>query len=207
MTDCSLKISICIDSEVFVKGMLTTVRDMPEIRACIRTHTPQQVIRAIRCGIDILILDQNVAIEVNHCLAEAEYGPRILLVSERAHIGVDQPECMRQTCGFFPGRSSQRKLGHFLKVMLDCERRNPCETHCKACPVFSSRQPRKLPLTQRETEIFSLIGQLYSNSEIAEVLGISIKTVEAHCSNIKTRLDLGSGKALLKAAIDWVEGR
>ena len=83
----------------------------------------------------------------------------------------------------------------------------PAKTHCKACPVFSSRQPRKLPLTQRETEIFSLIGQLYSNSEIAEVLGISIKTVEAHCSNIKTRLDLGSGKALLKAAIDWVEGR
>ena len=202
-----MKISICVASDVFVKGLLSMAREIPEARACIQTHSPKQVVHAIRNGIDILILDQNLADEVGPALSESQSQPRILLVSERTHIGVKQPEQAQRACGFFPGRASERQLKQFLKTLLDCQRKEPRETTCRDCPLFGSRQPRELPLTQRETEIFSLIGQLYSNLEIAEQLDISIKTVEAHCANIKTKLKLDSAKALLKAAIDWVEGR
>lgn len=207
MTHHPIQISVCVDSDVFVKGLVSTAREIPEAKACIKAHNPEQVAQAFRHGIDILILDQNLIDRVGRHLAQSPSQPRILLVSERAHVGVEQSGQLQRACGFFPARASEQRLKHFLKTLLDCKRKAPCETQCRGCPLFGSRQPRELPLTQRETEIFRLIGQLYTNAEIAETLGISIKTVEAHCANIKARLGLDGARALLKAAVDWVEGR
>ena len=207
LTDHPVKISICVDSDVFARGLVSMAEEIPEAPACIQAHNPKQVTQAIRNGIDILILDQNLADEVGPALSESRSQPRILLVSERDHVGVGQSEQLQRACGFFPARASELQLKHFLQTLLNCQRKKPCETLCRDCPLFGSRQPRGIPLTQRETEIFGLIGQLYTNSEIAEQLDISIKTVEAHCANIKTKLELNSARALLKAAIDWVEGR
>jgi DNA-binding CsgD family transcriptional regulator len=202
-----LSISICIDSEVFVRGLLGAFDEIPELETQIITHEPDRVREAIDQGTDILVLDQKLADQVTPQLPGHNSPPRILLVSERRHIGVEQPDQLHHACGFFPVRASEKQLKTFIRTLVECTRQGPCKKVCSQCPVFGTRQPRELPLTPRETEIFQLIGQLYGNSEIAEALGISIKTVEAHCANIKTKLELDSSKALLKAAIDWVEGR
>lgn len=61
-----------------------------------------------------------------------------------------------------------------------------------------------LPLTDRELQVFRLIGQPFSSREIAEKLGISLKTVETHRENIKNKLGLDSGAALVARAARWV---
>jgi DNA-binding NarL/FixJ family response regulator len=58
-------------------------------------------------------------------------------------------------------------------------------------------------LSQREFEIFDLIGQGQQTRQVAENLHISIKTVEAHRENIKRKLNLASATDLLKYAIEW----
>ena len=55
-------------------------------------------------------------------------------------------------------------------------------------------------LTSREREIFHLLGTEKSYKEIADLLGISAKTVERHRENIKSKLCLGSACALTLAA-------
>ncbi len=57
-------------------------------------------------------------------------------------------------------------------------------------------------LTQREKEVLKLVGEGYSNKEIAEYLCISAKTVEKHRANIMQKLDLHSASALTAYAID-----
>ncbi len=202
-----LNISICIDSDVFVRGLQSAFDEFSGLETQVTTHSPDKVQQAIDRHVDILILDQGLADRVTPHLPVHEPLPRILLVSERLHIGIEQSDQMDHACGFFPARASEKQLKDFMRTLVDCTRKGPCRKVCIQCPVYSTRRPRELPLTPRETEIFQLIGQLYGNSEIAEALGISIKTVEAHCANIKTKLELDSSKALLKAAIDWVEGR
>jgi DNA-binding NarL/FixJ family response regulator len=44
-----------------------------------------------------------------------------------------------------------------------------------------------------------------STSLIAEQMGVSVKTVETHRSNIKTKLNLKDGFELLKYATSWTE--
>lgn len=60
-------------------------------------------------------------------------------------------------------------------------------------------------LTDRELEVFELIGRGVSTSLIAEQMGVSVKTVETHRSNIKTKLNLKDGFELLKYATSWTE--
>jgi len=56
-------------------------------------------------------------------------------------------------------------------------------------------------LTSREREVLQLIAEGYTNKEIAEILTIAIKTVQAHRANLMEKLDLHSKGDLIKYAI------
>jgi DNA-binding NarL/FixJ family response regulator len=58
-------------------------------------------------------------------------------------------------------------------------------------------------LSDRELEVFELIGQGLPTREIAKRLHISSKTVDSHREHIKRKLGLDSGTDLLKHAIEW----
>jgi len=56
-------------------------------------------------------------------------------------------------------------------------------------------------LSHREREVLQLIAEGYTNKEIADILCISIKTVQAHRSNLMSKLDLHDKSELIKYAI------
>lgn len=58
-------------------------------------------------------------------------------------------------------------------------------------------------LTDRELEVFSLLGQGQATRQIAERLCLSVKTVETYRSRIKEKLGLSSGTELLRCAFQW----
>jgi len=58
-------------------------------------------------------------------------------------------------------------------------------------------------LSVREFEVFRLIGQGMKNNQIAEVLGISTKTVDAHREHIKEKLRVRDSQELLRYALQW----
>lgn len=61
--------------------------------------------------------------------------------------------------------------------------------------------PEKRALTKRETEIVRLVADGYKNREVAEKLGISVKTVETHRANIMNKLALRNLAELIRYAI------
>jgi len=75
-----------------------------------------------------------------------------------------------------------------LEAYLDAQKRSDGEP-------FSGR------LTARETEVLKLIAEGYRNKQIADLLGISVKTVERHRANLMKKLDLHSGPALTTFAM------
>jgi DNA-binding NarL/FixJ family response regulator len=58
-------------------------------------------------------------------------------------------------------------------------------------------------LTDREIQVFRLYGEGLSNKEVAQQLSLSHKTVESHIERIKHKLDVKSGRELLKMAIEF----
>ncbi len=61
-------------------------------------------------------------------------------------------------------------------------------------------------LTDRELEVFDLIGHGKSTAAIAGELAVSVKTIETYRSNIKTKLKLKDATDLLRLATAWSEG-
>src|SRR5579859_1357033 len=67
----------------------------------------------------------------------------------------------------------------------------------------TDRPPSIADLTDRELEVFRLIGEGHSTRQIAEELHISVKTVESYQAHIKEKLSLRSARELVQHAIQW----
>jgi len=73
-------------------------------------------------------------------------------------------------------------------------------------PAASSTSPVQ-QLSDREFEVFQLIGQGVGTGEIAARLRLSVKTVETHRKNIKKKLKLDTATDLLRYAVRWLDSQ
>ncbi len=60
-------------------------------------------------------------------------------------------------------------------------------------------------LSDREFEVFGMIGEGHQLRGIAEKLHLSVKTVESHRENIKRKLNSDSNAEVFQRAIYWVK--
>jgi DNA-binding NarL/FixJ family response regulator len=60
-------------------------------------------------------------------------------------------------------------------------------------------------LSDRELEVFQLLGKGYETRRVAEMMNVSMKTVQAHCAHIKEKLKLTNAAELLREAVRWQE--
>jgi DNA-binding NarL/FixJ family response regulator len=70
----------------------------------------------------------------------------------------------------------------------------------------SSSAPTKAPiekLSDRELEVFQLIGRGRSTNDIADQLCLSVKTIETYREHLKQKLNLKSGNELVRYAVEW----
>lgn len=67
--------------------------------------------------------------------------------------------------------------------------------------------PVKAKLSDRELHVFQLIGTGLATRQIAAELGLSVKTIETYRENLKVKLGLKDGAALVSRAKRWVEER
>lgn len=62
-------------------------------------------------------------------------------------------------------------------------------------------------LSDRELEVFQLLGRGYGTRQIAEEMNVSFKTVQAYSARIKEKLNLSNATELLREAIRWHEAQ
>ena len=73
-----------------------------------------------------------------------------------------------------------------------------------ASPGGAEERPSPIArLSDRELEIFRLIGQGQGSRQIADKLRISIKTVETHEAHLKEKLGVKSIRDLMRYAVEW----
>ncbi|KAB2642258.1 MAG: response regulator transcription factor [Verrucomicrobia bacterium] len=127
---------------------------------------------------------------------ELLYAERVLRAGGRGYVTKNSPterilEAIHRVLdgGVF---ASPAVTSHFLQAMLPS--RSPAK------PSFPLDR-----LTDREIEVFELIGHAKSNHDISSQLGISTRTVDVHRAHIREKLGLEDGNALTRHAIRWVE--
>jgi len=109
--------------------------------------------------------------------------------------------------------------GYLLKTCTASELAEAVLSVCAGNPHFSPAVSRKIMdrylsgedalsknaqpdhLTEREREVLQLIAEGYSNVKVAELMGISVKTVETHRANIMKKIGAHDVTGLVKYAI------
>lgn len=60
-------------------------------------------------------------------------------------------------------------------------------------------------LSEREMQVFETIGRGHGSREVADLLHVSIKTIETHRANIMTKLNITSATELIQRATRWIQ--
>jgi DNA-binding NarL/FixJ family response regulator len=82
---------------------------------------------------------------------------------------------------------------------------NLTNAYLKSIGTGSKMLPRSVSaLTDRELEVFSMIGRGLAKRDVADALQLGVATVNTHCARIKEKLNLRSGRELQHLAFRWV---
>jgi DNA-binding NarL/FixJ family response regulator len=144
--------------------------------------------QAMQPGLPVLVISMH---------DESLYAGRVLRAGGRGYI-------MKQEGG--------KKLMQAIRQVLDGKIYVSEKMSAEILETFSGRRagmegsPVK-KLTDREFEVFQLIGQGKGTRDVAEKLHLSVKTVEVHRANIKAKLKLKSASELIRFAVRWSESQ
>jgi DNA-binding NarL/FixJ family response regulator len=144
---------------------------------------------------DVLALHPNLPILILSMHDEAIYAERALRAGARGYV-------MKEAGG--------EKLLMAIQRVLNGQVYLSEEMSAKILDNLSGKKPRgsQSPiekLSDREFEVFQLIGQGKSTREIASQLHLSPKTVDVHRGHIKEKLELTDATSLVRHAVRWVE--
>jgi DNA-binding NarL/FixJ family response regulator len=135
-----------------------------------------------------------------------QHAPRIEIIVLSMH---DSPLYARRALragatGYVVKRETTRKICNAIRDVLNGTTYISEESAEQEGAVQSENVDLAL-LSDREMEIFRFLGLGNPTRQIAETLGISIKTVQVHCGNIREKLGITGATELLSAAVRWNE--
>jgi DNA-binding NarL/FixJ family response regulator len=145
---------------------------------------------------DLRAVDPHMAVLVISMHDETLYAERVLRAGGRGYI-------MKQ--------EGPEKMLQAIRQVLEGKIHLSGKMSARILDAFSGRRPQADSpislLTDRELEILGLIGRGKVSQTIASQLHLSVKTVDAHRSNIKGKLKLKNGTELICYAVRWVEAQ
>jgi DNA-binding NarL/FixJ family response regulator len=144
--------------------------------------------QAIQPGLPVLVISMH---------DESLYAERVLRAGGRGYI-------MKQEGG--------KKLMQAMRQVLEGKIYVSEKISTGILETLSGRRPGAEgspmeKLSDRELEVFQLIGAGKGTRDIAETLHLSVKTIDVHRANIKTKLKLNSASELIRYAVRWAETR
>ena len=207
---------LVVDDHPFMRaGLAQLINQQPDLAVCgeagdpaaaaaeLARSQPDLVLTDItmpgRSGIefikDLRAAHPHLAILVVSMHDEAIYAERLLRAGARGYI-------MKEAGGENLLTAIRQVLGGAVYVSPSLSAKI-LETVSGRIPRGSSSPIQKL--TDREFEVFRLIGQGKSTRDIATQLHLSSKTVDVHRAHIKEKLSLTDVTALVRHAVRWVE--
>lgn len=158
---------------------------------------------------DIVLMDISMpnsgGIEATRRIKQLVPEARILILTVHEDKGLMQEAIRAGAMGYILKRAIKSELVNAIHaVMRDELYLHPAMARLLFLegPSPSPQETKAIPeqLTYREMEVLRLIARGYTNSQAAEKLHISVRTVEYHRSNLTTKLNLRSRSELMRYA-------
>ena len=207
------RILLVDDHPIVRQGLAQLIEQEPDMTVCAEAETPAEAMRAVAAsrpaaavvdlslkagsGLD-LIKDMHaghpdVLVLVFSMYDESAYAERALRAGARGYV--------------MKGRAPGTVVAALRQILSGGTYVSPevsSEILLKLSAHPAARTFELTSLTDRELEVFRMLGEGRSTSQIARQLHRSKKTINSHCENIKRKLNCKTSIALLQEATRWL---
>jgi DNA-binding NarL/FixJ family response regulator len=202
------------DHPIIRRGLAALIGSEPDFHVSGEASTAEEAVEALgrgqhdlaivdlslgdTSGLDLIkqvrSRDERIKILVLSIHDETIYADRCLRAGAMGYVSKQEPaeiliEALRRIASgriHLSPRMADRILGRLVQGEWDASR----------SPVSA--------LSDRELEIFELIGRGMTTRQIAETLHLSTKTIDTYRENIKSKLGIENGPALIQRAVLWL---
>ncbi len=211
------RVLIVDDHPIVRQGLKGLISQAPDLTVCGEAETIYDALKAIEqlephivvvdislkgeSGVDLIkdirIRYPDLPVLTLSMYDEAIYAERVLRAGARGYVTKEEA-----------AENVLQAIRQVLKGQIFLSDRMSAKMLSKLVGGRSGPQEISIDrLSDRELQVFELIGRGMSTRMIAETLHLSIKTIESHRANIKEKLQIDSATELLQHAIHWLQSQ
>lgn len=204
------------DHPVIREALALRIEREPDLSVCAALDDPRAILPAIeKHRPDLAIIDLSLRVshglEVIKSIRAVHPRLRLLVFSMHDEMIYAERTLHAGAQGYVMKHESPEQLLEAIRLVLEGE---IAVSPRIASRVLKAGAARRAPdrhgierLSDRELEIFQLMGRGLDTKEIATRLGIGIKTVETFRTRIKGKLGIASMSELIAQAAHWIASR
>ena len=204
-------IAIVDDHPLVREGLAARISAQPDMEVCGEADDIESAMEMLVASrpslviVDIALRDGH-GIDLIKRIVAAGINTRMLVVSAYDESLFAERALRAGALGYINKQELQGKVVEALRTVLRGERYLSSElTQRLIAQAIGSKAAAggTEALTDRELQIFQLVGRGKSTREIANELNVSVHTIDSHREHIRSKLDLRSGTELIQRAVQW----
>jgi DNA-binding NarL/FixJ family response regulator len=208
----NITVVLADDHTIVREGMRSLLKSEADIEIVAEAADGREAVRlALSLRPDVVVMDIAMpllnGLEATRQILAAKPAPRVLILSAHSDDAYVEHVMAMGAAGYLLKQSSSSMLAEAIRRVHRGETyfTPSVSTHLnrrgKFPSVAGSIEFPDVQLTSRELEVLQLIAEGKANKETADLLHISIKTVEKHRHQVMRKLDLSNTASLTRYAI------
>jgi DNA-binding NarL/FixJ family response regulator len=206
-----VSVAIVDDHPLVREGLAARISSQPDMEVCGEAADIESALELVVSKrpslviVDIALKDGH-GIDLIKRITAAGVNTRMLVVSAYDETFFAERALRAGALGYINKQELQGKVVEAMRTVLRGERYlSSAMAQRLIAQAIGSRvaQGGTETLTDRELQIFQLIGRGKSTREIARELNVSVHTIDSHREHIRSKLDLRTGTELIQRAVQW----
>ncbi len=197
------------------EGLAQLLNQQPDLEVCGQAGTAREGMTGVgQLSPDLVIVDISLGgtsgLELIKDISSRQPDLRILVLSTHDESLYAERSLRAGAKGYVMKHEPTEKVMSAIRMILRggiylSERMQGRVLHKVAAGPTATVGSDIEQLSDRELEIFQLIGRGRTTSQIAAGLHVSVSTVETHRAHIKEKLKLSNATELVRCAVEWVQ--
>ncbi|HVI48105.1 MAG TPA: response regulator transcription factor [Chitinophaga sp.] len=204
-----IRLAITDDHPLVINGLKAMLAPYQHIQVVLESHTATALLEALpETQPDVLLLDIRMpemdGVELCRRVHRQYAGIRIIALTNFMELHYIRQMLRNGASGYLLKNTNQEALVEAIEKVHSGEQYLDAGIKQQVVHEMLTGQRSSgfdIPLTRREQEILKLIAEEHSNQQIAELLFISLRTVETHRLNITQKLAVKNTAGLVREAL------
>jgi len=211
------RVFIVDDHAILRQGLAALINGKPDLEVCGESESAEEALREIpKSGADFAIVDLSLngmsGLELIKSLRLRRGDLPVLVLSMHDELFFAERALRAGANGYLMKNRAVADLEQALRHILEggVYVSHKVSDHLLRVMTHSERATQQSSmelLSDREIEVFEMVGRGYGNVEISRKLHLSTRTVEGYRARIKEKLDLKDAAQLFHHALAWLHGK